>query len=98
MYKVIITETATEDLISILEYTFKKFGEAQLEKYKFSIQEQTNLLAISPKLGHKRDDIPLNCLALKVGSHFLIYRIENQIIFILRILHQRMDFSLRLKF
>jgi toxin ParE1/3/4 len=95
MYTIEISDSAIEDLVAIFEYTFISFGEKQWQKYNAILDENINALAINPFIGHGRNDIPKNCLAWLVGDHFLIYRVEGNIVFLLRVLHQRMDFLLQ---
>ncbi|MES2795609.1 MAG: type II toxin-antitoxin system RelE/ParE family toxin [Bacteroidota bacterium] len=95
MYKIEISDSAIEDLVDIFEYTFINFGEKQWQKYNSIIDENINSLTINPFIGHGRNDIPVNCLAWLVGDHFLIYRVEGSIVYLLRVLNQRMDFLLQ---
>lgn len=88
-----ITDSAAEDLVKIFEYTFKVHGENQWFLYKSTINQNIDKLIKNPLIGHSRIDIPKNCLAWKVGKHFFIYRIYNETIYLLRVLHERMDFA-----
>ena len=50
----------------------------------------------NPEIGHKRADIPPTHGAYLVGKDLIIYRIEDQGIGVVRILHQRMSMPGRL--
>lgn len=93
MYIFEITDSAAEDLVKIFEYTFAFHGENQWFIYKSTIDQNLNKLSNDPYIGHFRTDMPKNCLAWKVGKHFFIYRVSNKTIYLLRVLHERMDFT-----
>jgi plasmid stabilization system protein ParE len=51
-----------------------------------------------PSIGHTRNDLPTETLSYNFESHTIIYQIneENKLVQILRILHSRMDFDVKL--
>jgi toxin ParE1/3/4 len=94
MFSIKITQSAKTDLIKILKYTLTEYGESQWRTYGALIEETFTLISKNPSIGHQRTDIPNYCLAWAMGSHFVIYKIENQTIYILRVLHNKMNFLL----
>lgn len=92
MHKIVLSEAAETDLEDIFEYTFFYFGEKKWLEYENSININIEKVANNPDIGHSREDIPENCLAWAVKNHFLIYKIENGYIHLLRILHEKLDF------
>lgn len=92
MLSIKITNSARKDLINILKYTLKEFGEKQWQKYGELIDQTFTLISENPNIGHKRSDIPYYCYAWPMAKHLIIYKIENQNIYILRVLHQKMNF------
>ena len=50
----------------------------------------------NPEIGHKRADIPPTHGAFLVGAHVIVYRLDDQGIGVVRILHQRMSLPGRL--
>lgn len=86
-----LSRKAQQDFIDILRYTGEIWGVRQLESYKRKINEALNLIARNPELGHRREDLPDRCRAHIVGSHVIVYRIEDSGIGVARILHQRMS-------
>lgn len=92
MFSIKITKSARKDLTEILKYTLTEHGELQWEKYGQMIEKNFDLLSKNPTIGHKRNDIPEYCLTWPIGNHNIIYKIIDQSIFILRILHQKMNF------
>lgn len=91
-YALKISFEAYDDLIDIQQYTFQKFGESQLLKYELLLNEALILIQTNPNIGHTRPDIPNEYLAWPVGEHILIYRMEEVVIYLVRVLHNRMDF------
>jgi toxin ParE1/3/4 len=92
MLSIKVTKSARKDLIYILKYTLQEFGENQWQKYGELIDQTFSLISENPHIGHKRNDIPNYCYAWPMEKHNIIYKIENQNIYILRVLHQKMNF------
>ncbi len=92
IYVLNISQDAYDDLTDIQQYTLETFGESQLIKYESLLNEALLLISSNPEIGHSRPDIPNEYLAWPVGEHIFIYRIEDAIIYLVRVLHNRMDF------
>ena len=45
----------------------------------------------NPMLGRSRDSIRLGYRSIQINRHIVFYRIQNQRIKIIRVLHERMD-------
>jgi toxin ParE1/3/4 len=90
-----ITSEAYHDLVDIENYTFSEFGENQWKKYGQKLDTSLQSILKNPLIGHTRIDIPRNYLSLPIGEHILIYRISESTIYLLRVLHNKMDFPLR---
>lgn len=86
-YRIVITKPARRDFRDILSYTNKNWGEAQRLEYKRKIDSALQSIAKKPGSGRKK----LGSRVWEVGRHLIFYRIEAKHIFIVRILHQRMD-------
>jgi toxin ParE1/3/4 len=65
----ILSREATKNLRDIEDYTAKRWGKAQREKYLRDIFDAFAKLAIHPELGHSRPDVPPPFLVYGVGSH-----------------------------
>jgi plasmid stabilization system protein ParE len=50
-----------------------------------------------PSLGRPRDDLFAGCGGLQVEHHVIFYRVDDTVIRIIRILHERMDPTRRVK-
>ncbi|AWV99954.1 type II toxin-antitoxin system RelE/ParE family toxin [Arcticibacterium luteifluviistationis] len=92
IYVLNISQDAYDDLTDIQQYTLETFGENQFHKYESMLNEALFLISSNPRIGHARPDIPKEYLAWPVGEHIFIYRIEDSIIYLVRVLHNRMDF------
>ena len=84
---------ARQDFIDIVRYTGEQWGEGQLEVYRDKIDDALQAIGRNPEIGYRRDDLPPTHRACLVGSHVLVYRIEDQGLGIVRILHQRMSLA-----
>lgn len=91
-----LTELATEDLISIAEYTSRQWGTDQAVKYKTSLVSHFDRIAINPLIvgSRSQDEYLPGSRSVLVGRHIVIYRLNDGFTEILRILHQRMNLSL----
>ena len=66
------------------------WGEKQMFTYRDKIDSALKNIKTSPSTSHKRNDLPATHMAYFVGSHIIIYRKHDNVIGIVRILHQRM--------
>lgn len=97
-FKVQLSARATKDFKDIQRYTLKTYGDKQVWRYTRLLKDGIEKLQQNPSLyAHARPDIPQTHRACKIGEHSLICRIEGQIIYIVAILHKRMDFISQLK-
>jgi len=89
-----LSERAQKDFKAIQRYTFKRYGEKQVLKYSKLIKSDLEKISENPVLhGHFRYDIPERYRSHQVGEHCIIYRIDENKVFIVAILHGSMDFE-----
>jgi len=81
---------AEADLLSIGEYTLRKWGETQASRYLGELEDCCQMLARNPALGRLCEDIRPGFRRFEHGKHVLFYRREPRGILISRILHRRM--------
>jgi len=94
----IISTKATEDLEKIWQYTYFRWSEKQADKYYNLIIEKIEFIAQNATVGRTMDDIKEGYRQYPIESHIIFYRIsENNIVIVIRILHQNMDIPNRLK-
>lgn len=90
-YELKLSQEAYDDLVHIQNYTFTKFGSEQWESYKTIFDTAFLTLIENPHIGHEKEALPQPYRALLIGHHLAVYRIEENTIFIVRIIHQRMS-------
>lgn len=90
-----LTRLAEEDIDDIRIYTIKNWGYAQAEKYIDFIEDAYKIIQDNPYTlqSKQRNDLLENCRVLYVRKHVIIYLVEKELIAILRILHQSMDYK-----
>lgn len=93
MTRYLLTPAAVADIEEIWEYTRDQWGTDQADEYNHEIQHAIERAADNPKIGRACDEIRPGYLKIAIGSHVAFYRITDDAIIIVRILHQRMDVS-----
>jgi len=93
-----ISEQAIEDLNDIWAYTFHKWSKKQADRYYDLIIGEIEFISDNFMIGKSAEQTRENYRYSKIKSHLIFYRkVENEIVEIVRILHQRMDIKKRLK-
>lgn len=93
-----ISEKAIEDLENIWLYTFSKWSKEQADRYYSLIINEIEFIAENFMTGKSADSIKEGYRSSVVKSHLIFYRKnQNEVVEIIRILHQRMDVKNRLK-
>ena len=87
----ILSKAANKDIEKLLEHSVLEFGVAQTEIYFNSLKRCLLSLADNPVLGHSAEDIKTGYRRFAHQSHVIFYQIQEQDIFIVRILHKAMD-------
>lgn len=93
-----ISTQAIHDLNAIWVYTFHKWSKVQADRYYDLIIQEIEFIADNFLLGKSAAHTRKNYRVVKVKSHLIFYRkVENELVEIVRILHQRMDIKKQLK-
>ncbi|MGK6315400.1 type II toxin-antitoxin system RelE/ParE family toxin [Neorhizobium sp. DT-125] len=87
-----LSPLAEADLEEIWSYTVEIWSWEQAERYHSEIIATLENLASRERTG-RRVDIREGYLKYSIGSHFVFYRLAENGIDVIRILHQRMDVS-----
>lgn len=94
MSRYALSPAAREDLEQIWDYTYERWGDEQAEEYVREIQRAIERVLDNPMIGRACDEVRSGYRKHAVGSHTLYYRIASvDVIDVVRILHQRMDFD-----
>lgn len=96
-YELILTDPARDDLESIAAYSYLHWGEEQTRLYMVQLYESVTMIAGDPCVGRPRYGVPQTIKGKKVGRHVIFYRVQQCRIFILRILHESMDYGRKLQ-
>lgn len=83
---------ARADLDAIWTYTAKTWSQAQAETHVAEIAATIDSLARGERVGREAERYG-DYLKQPVGSHVVFYRIGDGRLFVVRILHRRMDFE-----
>jgi len=91
----IISKEAIADLEEIWLYTVRKWSVAQADRYYNLISEEINYICKNTNTGRSMEHIRAGYRASKVKSHLIFYRIKNNTVEVIRILHEKMDIENR---
>ena len=86
-----ISKKAVADLEEIWLYTVEKWSADQADRYYNLIFDEINYISRNRNSGKSMEHVRKGYRASKVKSHFIFYRIVNNTIEVIRILHERMD-------
>lgn len=92
-YVLALSDEAYDDLISVQNYTYAQHGEKKWREYGTDLDKSMDHILGRPFSGHTRDDIPNSYQASTVCEHVMIYRAEDKTIYLVRILHGKMNFT-----
>jgi plasmid stabilization system protein ParE len=84
-YHIKLSESAELDLIDIGNYTIEHYGIDQMHKYLNDIDHAIQLVLENPNIGHSHAELPPEYQVWQVKHHYLIYMIDGETIYILRI-------------
>ena len=87
-----IAQAALADLESIDDYTAKKWGAEQSDRYLTMIWAAFDRIAQSPTRWRQRPDIHPDCRICLAGKHAILFRVHGERLEIARVLHSAMEF------
>lgn len=98
MAKYELTQKATQDLGKIWNYTVDTWSEYQADQYYHMLLKSCQDIADGRVKGKQYEGIYSGLLGIKAGKHIIFYRqINDNLVEIARILHERMDLKKRIK-
>jgi toxin ParE1/3/4 len=92
-----ISQSAINDLGEIWIYTLNRWSKEQADRYYDLIIEEIEYIADNYMTGKSVEESRKNYRVTKAKSHLIFYRRNEDVVEIVRILHQRMDIKTRLK-
>lgn len=87
----VFAPAADADLVDIWLYTVETWNRDQADRYTTRIVDTCRLIAAGQVRGKAIAETDGNHFKASVGSHFVVYRRDAELIVVVRILHQRMD-------
>jgi len=86
-----LSKLAEEDLENIWDYTFTNWSLKEADNYIKQIFKQINKICSNPEIGRSIFSVKPQHRMIKINSHLIVYKVENTILKIDRIIHERMD-------
>ena len=86
-----LSAAAAKDIEAILEQSLVDFGWLQTEKYYESLKHCLELLSEHPAMGSTAEHIRAGYRRFTHESHVVFYRVNQDGILVIRVLHRRMD-------
>ena len=86
-----LSPAARADLERIWDYTVMHWGEAQAERYTRDIQAACEALSDGTLISRSAGDIRAGYRRVAVGSHVMFFRVQSDMVEIIRIAHRSMD-------
>lgn len=91
------SEEAIDDLSEIWLYTFNAWSLEHADRYYQLLIDECAYIAQYPHIGKSMENIKKGYRATKVKSHIIFYKTaKDNVVEIIRILHQQMDIENRL--
>lgn len=87
----IISRRAIIDLEEIWLYTKEKWSPEQAERYYDLIFDEIHFICQKPDAGKSMEHVRNGYRGSKVKSHLIFYRVVDDTVEVIRILHERMD-------
>ena len=92
----VISKKAVADLEEIWLYTVEKRSVEQADRYYNLIVDEINYICKNINAGKSMEHVRKGYRASKVKSHLIFYKVLNDTVEVIRILHERMDIENRL--
>lgn len=86
-----LSAAAAHDVEELLDRSIAEFGIQQTENYYDALMRCLELLGENPELGYAVDDIRSGYRRFPHESHVIFYTLDQNDVFVVRILHKRMD-------
>jgi toxin ParE1/3/4 len=86
-----LASVAVTDLLEIVRYTKKKWGQEQAQRYREELDLALQQLSLTPDLGRRREALASGLRSYPVARHIAFYLPRKSTILVVRILHPRMN-------
>lgn len=92
----VLSPHAKNSLMQISIYTLNNFGEVQRKQYLSMLRERMRLVAGNPGHGHDRGQIKSGYFCIQASKHTIYYRLADEHVEIIDVLHQSIEPDLQL--
>ena len=89
--RIIVLPAARDDLREIWRFGVLTWGEAQADRYSDTLDAAIDGLGVLPYMGPAANDVSPGLRRLVVRSHVVFYRVEDEAMRIIRVLHGSRD-------
>ena len=87
-----LTKAAVSDLQSVRSYTLETWGPEQEQHYLDELWKKFEQILADPQRWRRRDDLFPGCQIAAQGKHVILFRVQDTVLEIVRILHGAMDY------
>ena len=88
-----LSRKAEEDIINLYLEGLEQFGDAQAERYHRGLGRVFEFLARHPEAARERQEISPSVRVHRYVSHIVIYKIEDEEVYVLRVRHGSEDWQ-----
>ena len=92
-----LSQKAGKDIVDIWQYTAANWSVEQANRYYQLIFDEIAFICANPLSGRSLDNVRKGYRSSKVKSHLIFYRVNKDVIEVIRVLHERMDVPARLR-
>lgn len=92
MNRLVLTEIARADLVSIRRYSTRTWGQDRTGKYMDALRDTLKGLVRGTVVTRDRDDLKPGVLMATSGRHSIFFETGESRILIVRVLHDSMDY------
>ena len=87
-----LSQRARKDLAEIWRYSDRQWGPERADRYIAAIHSACAKLAAKPSLGRRLPEAPKSIHQYRCGSHVIVHRMRGEQVYVVRILHESMDY------
>jgi toxin ParE1/3/4 len=92
-----LSRRARKDLAEIWRYSNRRWGTEQADQYIAGLQEACGKLADNPSLGRPIPHVEGEIRQYRYGSHVIVDQIDGEQVYVVRVLHEAMDYLRQLR-
>lgn len=92
MKRLVLTEIARADLVSIRRYSTRTWGRDQTSKYMDALRDTMKGLVRGTVITRARDDLRPAILMATSGRHSIFFEADDSRVLVVRVLHDSMDY------